>query len=133
MQWIGEAGAIYLGLLIGAVGFAGIALATQGWMVYAWMPFLMFMSLASPALSAIASQHVGPDEQGELQGALASLRSLTSMAAIPVMSYLFAWFTSLAAPVKFPGAPFLASAFCLLAAAAVFARARAAPVLKPAE
>jgi DHA1 family tetracycline resistance protein-like MFS transporter len=133
VQWIGETGAIYLGLLVGAVGFAGIALATQGWIVYAWMPALMFMSLASPALSAIASRHVGPDEQGELQGALASLGSLTSLVAIPALSYLFAWSTSTGAPVKFPGAPFLASAIVLLAAAAVFARTRTAPVLKPAE
>ena len=133
VQWIGETGAIYLGLLLGAAGFAGVALATQGWIVYAWMPVLMFTSLASPALSAIASRHVGPDEQGELQGALASLGSLTSLVAIPALSYLFAWSTSTGAPVKFPGAPFLASAIFLLAAAAVFARTRAAPVLKPAE
>jgi DHA1 family tetracycline resistance protein-like MFS transporter len=133
VAWIGEVGAVYAGLTIGATGFAGIALATRGWMIYAWMPFLMFMSLASPALGAIASRHVGPDEQGELQGALASLGSLTSLVAIPAMSYLFAWFTSADAPVAFPGAPFLASGFFLLAAATMFTRARAAPALKPAE
>jgi DHA1 family tetracycline resistance protein-like MFS transporter len=133
VSWIGEAGAIYLGLVLGAVGFTGVALATQGWMVYAWLPFSMFMALAMPALNAVASQHVGPDEQGELQGALASLGSLTSIAAMPSMSYLFAWFTSANAPIYFPGAPFLMAAFFLLAAAAVFTRARALPALSPAE
>ena len=133
VKWIGEAGAVYVGLTVGALGFAGVALAREGWMVYAAMPFLMFMSLASPALSAIASHHVGPDEQGELQGALASLGSLSSIAAVPLMSYLFAWGTSDAAPINFPGAPFLASALFLLAAAAVFARTRPVPALSPAE
>jgi DHA1 family tetracycline resistance protein-like MFS transporter len=133
VAWIGETAAIYVGLTLGAAGFAGIALASEGWMVYAWMPLMMFMALASPALSAIASQHVGPDEQGELQGALASLGSLSSLLAIPLMSYLFAWFTSDAAPINFPGAPFVASALFMLAAAGVFARTRPAPALSPAE
>jgi len=133
VAWIGEAGAVYLGLIVGGIGFAGIGFATEGWMIYAWMPLFMFFALPGPALSAIASQHVGPDEQGELQGAFASLQSLTSLAAIPTMSYLFAWFTGPAAPVYFPGAPFLAAGFILFAAAAAFARARPAPALNPAE
>jgi DHA1 family tetracycline resistance protein-like MFS transporter len=133
VQWIGETNAVYLGLIVGGIGFAGTAFATQGWMIYAWMPFLMFMALASPALNAIASHQVGPDEQGELQGALASLQSLSSLAAMPGMSYLFAWFASAAAPVYFPGAPFLTAGILLVTAAAVFARTRPAPVLSPAE
>jgi DHA1 family tetracycline resistance protein-like MFS transporter len=133
VQWIGEANAVYLGLIVGGIGFAGTAFATQGWMIYAWMPFLMFMALASPALNAIASHQVGPDEQGELQGALASLQSISSLAAMPGMSYLFAWFASTAAPIYFPGAPFLAAGVLLVTAAAVFARTRPAPALSPAE
>ena len=133
VAWIGEAGAVYLGLCVGGIGFAGMGFASQGWMIYAWMPVFMFFALPGPALSALASQRVGADEQGELQGALASLGSLTSIAAMPAMSYLFAWFTSATAPVYFPGAPFLAAGFVLFAAAAVFARTRTAPALSPAE
>jgi len=133
VQWIGETNAIYLGLVVGGIGFAGIAFATEGWMIYAWMPVSMFMALASPSLNAIASHQVGPEEQGELQGALASLQSLSSLVAMPTMSYLFAWFTSTAAPVYFPGAPFLTAGILLVAAAAVFARTRPAAALSPAE
>ncbi|HTW36328.1 MAG TPA: TCR/Tet family MFS transporter [Rhizomicrobium sp.] len=133
VQWIGETNAVYLGLLVGGIGFAGIAFATEGWMIYAWMPFSMFMALASPSLNAIASHQVGPEEQGELQGALASLQSLSSLVAMPAMAYLFAWFTSTGAPVYFPGAPFLAAGILLAAAAAVFARAQPAQALSPAE
>jgi MFS transporter, DHA1 family, tetracycline resistance protein len=133
VAWIGETGTAYVGLVVGGIGFAGIGFASTSWMVYAWMPALMFMSLAFPALNAIASARVGPNEQGELQGALASVQSLTSMAAMPGMSYLFAWFTGANAPVYFPGAPFVAAALLMLTAAAVFARARPALALSPAE
>ena len=133
VAWIGETRAAYVGLVCGGIGFAGIAFAAQGWMIYAWLPVWMFMAIASPALNAIASHQVGPTEQGELQGAFASLGSLTSIAAIPSMSYLFAWFTGAGAPVYFPGAPFLAAGALLFAAAAAFARTRPAPALSPAE
>jgi DHA1 family tetracycline resistance protein-like MFS transporter len=73
------------------------------------------------------SKQVGPAEQGELQGALASLGSLTSVAAPPVLSNLFGYFTSDAAPIYFPGAAFFAASLFLALAALVFLRARRAP------
>jgi DHA1 family tetracycline resistance protein-like MFS transporter len=134
---IGEGAAVIFGMLCGAAGFAGYAFATEGWMMFGWMAVWSFMGLAMPALNAVMSRQVGPDEQGELQGALASLGSLTSMAAMPSMSYLFAWFTGgivgLGAPVYFPGAAFLAAGLCLLAAAALYTRTHAIPVVSPAD
>ena len=130
---VGEDRALYLGLICGGLGFAGYAFATQGWMMYGWMSLAAFMALASPALNGVMSRQVGPDEQGELQGAMASLGSLTSIAAMPSMSYLFAWFTGATAPVYFPGAAFLTAGLCMLAAAALFARTKPAPAFSPAE
>ena len=130
---IGEERAVYGGLLCGAAGFAGYALSSAGWMMYPWMAVWAFIGLAMPALNAVMSRQVGANEQGELQGALASLGSLTSIAAAPSMSYLFAWFTGASAPVYFPGAAFLTASVCLLAAAVVFARTRPQPALSPAE
>jgi len=73
-------------------------------------------------------------EQGELQGALACIGSLTSIVAPPLLTNLFAYFSSGRAPVYFPGAAFLAASLCLVAAAAVFSRMRATqPVLQAAE
>lgn len=119
---IGEMRAVYTGLFFGSIGFAGYAFATQGWMMFAFMvPFAM-MGLTQPALTAIMSKIVGPSEQGELQGALASVGSLTSIIAPPALTNLFAYFTSPAAPVYFPGAAFLAASLCLVAAAFAFAR-----------
>jgi DHA1 family tetracycline resistance protein-like MFS transporter len=80
-----------------------------------------------PALTAIMSREVGPSEQGELQGAIASFGSLTSVGAPLLMSYLFAFFTGSKAPFYFPGAAFLAASLCLIAAAVAFARVKPQP------
>lgn len=131
---IGETASVYLGLFFGALGFAGYAFSTETWMMFAWMvPFALF-GFTMPALNAILSKTVGPTEQGELQGALACIGSLTSIAAPPLLTNLFAYFTSSAAPVYFPGAAFLAASLCLVLGAAVFSRMRRpSPALQPAQ
>ena len=91
------------------------------------------MGLAAPALNSIMSKTVPPTEQGELQGALACIGSLTSIAAPPLLTNLFAYFTSASAPVYFPGSAFLAAALSLAAAALVFIRMRPQPAMTPAE
>ena len=123
---VGEVRSVYLGLACGMVGFTGYAFASPGWVLYAWMAVWVLMGLAGPSLNAIMSKQVGPAEQGELQGALASLGSLTSVAAPPILSNLFGYFTSDAAPIYFPGAAFFAASLCMGLAALVFSRARRA-------
>ena len=131
---IGETASVYLGLLCGAAGFAGYAFATRSWMMFAWMVPFALMGFVMPALSAIMSKLVGPREQGELQGALACVGSLTSIVAPPLLTNLFSYFSSGRAPVYFPGAAFLAASLCLILAALVFTRVRTtAPALQPAE
>ena len=53
-------------------------------------------------------------EQGELQGGLASMSSLTAIISPPFMTQLFATFTSANAPIYFAGAPWLAAALHVL-------------------
>jgi DHA1 family tetracycline resistance protein-like MFS transporter len=65
-------------------------------------------------LQGIISGEVPPNQQGEMQGALTSLVSATSIVGPPLMTQLFAYFTSPAAPVYFPGAPFLMGAVLTL-------------------
>ncbi|MGA7673887.1 MAG: TCR/Tet family MFS transporter [Rhizomicrobium sp.] len=118
---IGEVCAVYVGLACGVVAFAGYAFATAGWQMYLWMFLGSLVGLTTPALTAIMSKEVGPTEQGELQGAIASVGSLTSVGAPLAMAYLFSFFTGRAAPFYFPGAAFLAASLCLAAAALAFA------------
>lgn len=122
---IGETAAVYFGLACGAIGFAGYAFATESWEIFACMVPFSLLAFAPPALTAIMSRKVGPGEQGELQGALACIGSLTSIMAPPLLTNLFAYFSSGRAPVYFPGAAFLAASLFLVTAALVFTRIRA--------
>ena len=124
---IGENRSVFLGLACGTIGFMGYAFATTGWVLYASMAVWVLMALSGPSLNAIMSRQVGHDEQGELQGALASLGSLTSVAAPPILSNLFGYFTSTAAPIYFPGAAFFAGSVFLALSALVFAWIRKRP------
>ncbi len=72
-------------------------------MLYGWMIVWALGGVGSPAVNAILSRQVPPDEQGELQGALGSLSSLTSIFAPEVMTNLFSFFTSGHAAGLFPG------------------------------
>ena len=131
---IGEVASVYIGLACGAIGFAGYAFSSRTWEMFAWTVPFALMGFVMPALNAIMSKGVGPREQGELQGALACIGSLTSVAAPPLLTSLFAYFTGASAPVYFPGAAFLAASLSLVIAALVFTRMRASsPALDPPE
>src|ERR1051325_321432 len=106
---LGEGRAAYIGLTSGAIGFAGYAFATQGWMMYPWMLVWSLMGLAMPAINGIISKQIPANEQGEVQGALASVGGVTSIVAPIVLTNVFAYFTGPGAPVYFPGAAFLAA------------------------
>jgi DHA1 family tetracycline resistance protein-like MFS transporter len=130
---IGEVNSVYLGLMGGAVTFTGYAFAPNTAIMLVFTAAFCVFAFAGPALNSILSQLVGPKEQGELQGALACVGSLTSVAAPIVLTQIFVAFTRPMAPVYFPGAAFLAAAISLVAAAAVFSRLRRLPAVAAAE
>ena len=117
---LGNEKSVYVGLGLYAVGMFLFASATQGWMMFAFLIPYCAGGIAGPALQAIISGHVPPNEQGELQGALTSLMSATSIVGPPLMTGLFAYFTHNNAPVYFPGVSFLLGGILMLASA-VFA------------
>ena len=112
---LGNERSIYLGLILYTVGLVLFAFATQTWMMFVFMVPYCLGGIAGPALQAIISGKVQANEQGELQGALTSLMSATSIIGPPVMTNLFAFFTRPAAPVQFAGAPFFLAAILMLA------------------
>ncbi|WP_310590095.1 MFS transporter [Dyadobacter chenwenxiniae] len=90
------------------------AFATQGWMMYAFMVPYIMGSIAGPALQGIISTQVQPYEQGEIQGALTSLQSLTSIIGPPLITNLFSFFTQPSAPLYLPRAPMIMAAVLTL-------------------
>lgn len=121
----GERRAAILGLLIGAAAYVGYATATAGWMVYAWMLTWFVVCLAYPSMNALMSRQIPPSAQGELQGGVASIYSLSSIVGPPIMTQLFGYFSSSRAPFRFPGAAFAASALMALGSVALLTMASA--------
>ena len=78
--------------------------------MFAFMIPYSLGGLAGPSLQGIISSQVPPNEQGELQGSLTSLVSLTSIVGPLFMTGLFSYFTTPQNPFYFPGAPFIAGA-----------------------
>lgn len=111
---IGTVKSLYAGLLFYAFGLMLFAFATDGWMMFAILIPYSLGNIASPALQSIITGQVASAEQGELQGGLTSLMSVTTIIAPPFMSNLFAYFTGQSAPFIFPGAPFFLSALLVM-------------------
>lgn len=111
---IGNNKSIYLGLLLYTAGLVLFAFATKGWMMFAFLVPYCLGGIAGPSLQAILAEHVPPSQQGELQGALTSLMSLTTIIGPLIMNNIFEYFTSPQAPFYFPGLFFLLGAFFML-------------------
>lgn len=111
---IGQKKSIYIGLSLYVIGFVCFAFATKGWMMFAFVIPFSLGGICGPALQGVMSEQVPANEQGELQGALTSLISVTSIVGPLLMTYLFSYFTSPQAPFQFPGAPFLMGAILTL-------------------
>ena len=105
---LGPARSVVIGLGLYALGLLLFAFAGQGWLMFAFLVPYCLGGIAGPALQGILSGQVPANEQGELQGALTSLVSVTAIVGPPLMTGLFAYFTAPGAPVHFPGAAFLA-------------------------
>jgi DHA1 family tetracycline resistance protein-like MFS transporter len=111
---IGQVKSIYAGLAFYASGLLLFAFASSSWMMYAFLIPYCLGGLAGPALQGYISNHVPANEQGELQGALTSLISVTSIIGPVLMNGLFAYFTSAETPYYFPGAPFILASIMII-------------------
>ncbi|MDO8993992.1 MAG: TCR/Tet family MFS transporter [Daejeonella sp.] len=119
---LGDEKSIYVGLGLYSLGLFLFSFATDGWMMFVFLIPYCLGGIAGPALQSIISGNVPKNEQGELQGALTSLMSATSIVGPLLMTNLFAWFTRPEGDVKFAGAPFFAGAILMLISAVVAAK-----------
>ncbi|MBS1684966.1 MAG: TCR/Tet family MFS transporter [Bacteroidetes bacterium] len=113
---------VWIGLLLYATGMVLFGLATQSWMMFAFMVPYALGGIAGPALQGIMTTEVPRNEQGELQGGLTSLISLSTIFGPWFMTWVFYFFTRSGAPVFLPGAPYYAAAILLLGSALLAVR-----------
>lgn len=119
----GERATAIFAMSVTAIAYLGFAFANAGWMVYAIIAFSALGGLAQPSLQGIMSRTMPADAQGELQGAIGAVASISMILGPPIMTQIFAAFSapnqpfvvagvtllSNGAPFYFPGAPFVFS------------------------
>jgi len=121
----GERRAMLTGIVSGAAGLAVYGLATSGWMFMAGTPVMALWGLYGPAAQGIMTRRVSHSEQGQLQGALASVVGVTGLLGPGLYTVTLATFISARRHVQIAGAPFLLAALLLMTAAVIGYRATA--------
>lgn len=120
---LGERRSILMGLFVSALLTASYGVIPYGWMVYPIMALGVFgWVIGQPATMGLMSKSIPANEQGLLQGAVASLTSLTSIVGPPIWTGLFGYFVSPAAPIIIPGAAFFVAGAVFLLALAIALR-----------
>ena len=119
---VGERRTLYTGLLGGMAGFLVYGLAPFGLVFLLGIPVFALIGLSQPALQSLMSRRVTPSEQGQLQGANASILGLTGILGPILFGWVLSQSLGLTAGVDLRGAPFLLAAVIMLASAAVAAR-----------
>jgi DHA1 family tetracycline resistance protein-like MFS transporter len=79
------------------------------------------MTLTWPAAQSLLSRKTSPSEQGQLQGAINSLRGIAGLLGPSFFTYIFS--RSIGAGIHIPGAPFYTAAAMLLISLALAQRA----------
>lgn len=111
---LGQVKSIYLGMSFSALGLLLFGLASESWMMFAFLIPYCLGGIAGPSIQGVISSQVPANEQGELQGALTSLMSLCGVFGPLLMTNLFAFATAKNSTFHVPGAPFFLAAFLTL-------------------
>jgi len=113
---IGERGALLLGALGGSTGFLLTGLSSEGWMYLASAAVFTLSNFLQPGLQGLMTRRVGPQEQGQLQGANQALQGIGSVLGPLIFNGTFAWAIHQDRTLHMPGLPiFIASGLLLCA------------------
>jgi DHA1 family tetracycline resistance protein-like MFS transporter len=106
---MGERRTALISLMFGIPAYLCFAFAPSDSFVYLGIVIGAASGFAFPAMQQMMSSRIDEDSQGELQGAVASMISLTSIFGPVVMTMIFGAYAD-AQGIYFPGAPFLVGA-----------------------
>ena len=111
---LGSRRALVAGMLLGGLGMVIYGLAPSGPWFLLGVPVMALWGIVGPTIMDMMSRKVSPSEQGQLQGANSSSRSVAGLIGPAIFTATFAWLIH-----WLPGAPFLLAALLLVAAAGV--------------
>jgi DHA1 family tetracycline resistance protein-like MFS transporter len=119
IKQFGERNALMIGLVFGVFGFFAFGLAATGWLFLIGVPLMALWGIANPATMGIMSRHVGADEQGQLQGANASVQGIANLIGPGIFTVSFSLAIRPELGIALPGTPFVLAGLMLLVAIAI--------------
>ena len=120
----GERRIVVAGALSGIAAYLTYAFAVEGWQLYLGVVVGGLSGMVYQSLQGLMSRQVGPSEQGELQGTIASISSVAQIVGPVAMTQAFAHFAARDAVPYLPGAPYVLAAGLSVAMLAVFLSVR---------
>lgn len=105
----GDYRTLLIALIAAVVAMGGFAWTTAVWAVAVILPIAALSDMAPPLMTAYAANRVGEDQQGVVQGVIASLASVAAVLAPLAMTGIFESYVD-DTGVYFPGAPYLLAA-----------------------
>jgi DHA1 family tetracycline resistance protein-like MFS transporter len=120
----GEKRTLYIGQFFGSAGMFVAGLARSGAVLLASIPIISLWNISMPAAQSMMTHRVSEREQGELQGAIQSMRSITFIIGPVLFSQVFSWFIDPKHPIHVPGAPYFLAAALLFTAMLMSTRIR---------
>lgn len=113
---LGKKNVIILGFLLWTIGMFLFSLASEPWMLYAFLIPYALGGVAGPTVQGLISNQVSENEQGNLQGAITGLISITAILGQLIFSPVFYFFTRPEGAIYFPGASYALAAIFLFIA-----------------
>lgn len=109
----GDYQTLMIATIAAVVGMVGFGFTTAVWAIFIFLPIAALSDMAPPLMTAFAANRVGEDQQGLVQGVIASLSSVAAVAAPLALTGVFEVFVN-EDGIYFPGAPFLVGAVCIV-------------------
>ena len=110
IPWLGERKSAIFGMIVCMLSLIGYAEVPVAWMIYPVIVLGAFGGINTPAIQGIISRAVGDDEQGRIQGSLASLQSVAGFIGPIILTLIYGHFRTEDLPYYHPGAPYLFAA-----------------------
>lgn len=127
VKHLGERRTLYIGQFFGACGMLIAGLARSGAWLLASIPIISTWNISMPAAQSMMTHRVSEREQGELQGAIGSLRSITFIIGPFLFSRIFGFFIDPKHSFHAPGAPYYLGAALLFTAMLMSTRIKQEP------
>ncbi len=111
---LGDYRTLLIAIVAAVIGMVGFGITGAIWAVAVFLPIAALSDMAPPLMTAFAANRVGEDQQGLVQGVIASLSSISAVVAPLILTGVFEYFVS-GDGLYLPGAPYLFGAVLIVA------------------